>query len=132
MRWAGALFHNAEVLNREVAALAAYRLLKQAEPNLTAEQMADKVGEMVYDGHGNYAASNRPRYMRGDVAKVLTQFKIYSRIDDLHHLLERHQGGQGDVVALKTLGGICAGWPKRYCKCVPIWQASWPTPSTCG
>ena len=80
MRWAGALFHNAEVMNREVAALASYRLLKEAEPNLTAEQYADRVTKMVYDGHGNYASSNRPRYMRGDVAKVLTQFKIYSQL----------------------------------------------------
>ncbi|NJI09021.1 PLxRFG domain-containing protein [Aeromonas veronii] len=80
MRWAGATFHNAEVLNREVAALAAYRLLKQAEPTLDGQQYADRVAEMVYDGHGNYAASNRPRYMRNDITKVLTQFKIYSQM----------------------------------------------------
>ncbi len=80
MRWAGATFHNAEVLNREVAALAAYRLLKQAEPRLNGQQYADRVAEMVYDGHGNYAASNRPRYMRNDITKVLTQFKIYSQM----------------------------------------------------
>ncbi|MEE9710112.1 PLxRFG domain-containing protein [Aeromonas caviae] len=80
MRWAGATFHNAEVLNREVAALAAYRLLKQAEPTLNGQQYADRVAEMVYDGHGNYAASNRPRYMRNDITKVLTQFKIYSQM----------------------------------------------------
>lgn len=63
-----------------MAALAAYRLLKSADPSLSPEQYADQVTEMVYDGHGNYAASNRPRYMRGDVAKVLTQFKIYSQM----------------------------------------------------
>jgi len=80
MRWAGSLFHNAEVLNREVAALTAYRLLKEQNPSISMESAADQVTEMVYDGHGNYAASNRPRYMRGDVMKVLTQFKIYSQM----------------------------------------------------
>lgn len=106
MAWLGSMFHNAEVLNREVAALAAYRLLKSASPNLTAEQYADQVTEMVYDGHGNYAASNRPRYMRGDVAKVLTQFKIYSQMMTFTLYRNAYLAAKGDRVALKTLGGV--------------------------
>jgi len=106
MAWAGSLFHNAEVLNREVAALAAYRLLKEASPNLTAEQYADQVTEMVYDGHGNYAASNRPRYMRGDVAKVMTQFKIYSQMMTYTLYRNAYLAAKGDKVAIKTLGGL--------------------------
>lgn len=106
MRWAGALFHNAEVLNREVAALAAYRLLKKAEPKLSPDQYADKVAEMVYDGHGNYAASNRPRYMRSDIVKVLSQFKIYSQMMTYVVYSNAIKAAKGDKVALKTLGGV--------------------------
>jgi hypothetical protein len=94
------------VLNREVAALAAYRLLNSADTSLSPEQYADKVTEMVYDGHGNYAASNRPRYMRGDVAKVLTQFKIYSQMMTFTLYRNAYLAAKGDKVALKTLGGV--------------------------
>ena len=106
MRWAGSLFHNAEVLNREVAALTAYRLLKEQNPSISMESAADQVTEMVYDGHGNYAASNRPRYMRGDVMKVLTQFKIYSQM--MTYTLARNAilAAKGDKAALKTLGAM--------------------------
>ena len=104
MLWAGSLFHNAEVLNREVAALTAYRLLKEQNPSISMESAADQVTEMVYDGHGNYAASNRPRYMRSDVMKVLTQFKIYSQM--MTYTLARNAvlAAKGDKTALKTLG----------------------------
>lgn len=108
MRWAGATFHNAEVLNREVSALAAYRLLKEAEPTLSGEQYAEKVTEMVYDGHGNYAASNRPRYMRNDVVKVMTQFKIYSQMMTYVIYSNAIKAAKGDKQAAKTLGGIMA------------------------
>ncbi|HHJ4202520.1 TPA: PLxRFG domain-containing protein [Aeromonas veronii] len=108
MRWAGATFHNAEVLNREVAALAAYRLLKQAEPTLNGQQYADLVAEMVYDGHGNYAASNRPRYMRNDITKVLTQFKIYSQMMTYVLYSNAIKAAKGDKVAQKTLAGVLA------------------------
>ncbi|MFM5335758.1 PLxRFG domain-containing protein [Aeromonas enteropelogenes] len=108
MRWVGATFHNAEVLNREVAALAAYRLLKQAEPTLNGQQYADRVAEMVYAGHGNYAASNRPRYMRNDIIKILTQFKIYSQMMTYVIYSNAIKAAKGDKVAAKTLGGILA------------------------
>lgn len=108
MRWAGATFHNAEVLNREVAALAAYRLLKQAEPTLNGQQYADRVAEMVYDGHGNYAASNRSRYMRNDITKVLTQFKIYSQMMTYVLYSNAIKAAKGDKVAQKTLAGVLA------------------------
>ena len=70
------------------------------------ESAADQVTEMVYDGHGNYAASNRPRYMRGDVMKVLTQFKIYSQM--MTYTLARNAilAAKGDKAALKTLGAM--------------------------
>ncbi|WP_162516173.1 PLxRFG domain-containing protein [Aeromonas veronii] len=108
MRWAGATFHNAEVLNREVASLAAYRLLKQVEPTLDGQQYADRVAEMVYDGHGNYAASNRPRYMRNDITKVLTQFKIYSQMMTYVLYSNAIKAAKGDRVAAKTLAGVLA------------------------
>lgn len=104
MQWAGSLFHNAEVLNREVAALTAYRLLKEKNPKINMDEAVDQVTEMVYDGHGNYAASNRPRFMRNDVAKVLTQFKIYSQMMTYTMISNAIKAAKGDKAALKTLG----------------------------
>lgn len=99
MRWAGALFHNAEVLNREVAALTAYRLMKEQQPGIASAVLKgdssaiDQVAEIVYDGPGNYAASNRPRYMRGDVMKVLAVQDLFTD-DDLHTGPQRGTGRQ--------------------------------------
>lgn len=76
----GQLFHNVEVANREVTALAAYRLAKEAggghlDPE-TAYRIASKA---VYDGHFDYNSANRPRWMRQGWQKVLFQFKMYAQ-----------------------------------------------------
>lgn len=76
----GQLFHNVEVANREVTALAAYRLAKEAggghlDPE-TAYRIASKA---VYDGHFDYNSANRPRWMREGWQKVLFQFKMYAQ-----------------------------------------------------
>jgi N12 class adenine-specific DNA methylase len=70
-------FHSAEVLNREVTWLAAYRL---AVADGTLHHDAINVArDMVYKGHFDYSSNNRPKYMRGNVARVLTMFKQYSQ-----------------------------------------------------
>lgn len=76
----GQLFHNIEVANREVTALATYRLAKEAggghlDPE-TAYRIASKA---VYDSHFDYNSANRPRWMRQGWQKVLLQFKMYAQ-----------------------------------------------------
>lgn len=76
----GQLFHNVEVANREVTALAAYRLAKAAAGGRIDPTQAYKVASnAVYDAHFDYSSSNRPRWMRGQWQKVVLQFKMYAQ-----------------------------------------------------
>ncbi|WP_410739375.1 PLxRFG domain-containing protein [Citrobacter portucalensis] len=76
----GQLFHNVEVANREVTALAAYRLAKEAAGGHIDLAQAYKVASnAVYDAHFDYSSSNRPRWMRGQWQKVVLQFKMYGQ-----------------------------------------------------
>ena len=69
-------FHTAEVVNREASAIAAYRLGRRS--GLNHDQAYDLARRAINESHFDYSPSNRARYMRGNVAKVLTLFKQYS------------------------------------------------------
>lgn len=76
----GQLFHNVEVANREVTALAAYRLAKAAAGGHIDPAQAYKVASnAVYDAHFDYSSANRPRWMRQSWQKVVLQFKMYAQ-----------------------------------------------------
>ncbi|PWI35372.1 hypothetical protein DI392_00655 [Vibrio albus] len=75
--WMSALFHKAEVFNRETTALAGYRLArKNGMDHNKAVQYAEK---MTWDAHFDYTNVNRARYMQSPTMKVATQFKQYSQ-----------------------------------------------------
>ncbi len=98
------LFHHAEKFNRQVTFVAAYRLAKQAGADSdTAFEQAKKA---TYDGHFDYAAQNRPRFMMGNVAKVVFLFKQYSQ--NILYALGRNAylAFKGDKEARKTLAGL--------------------------
>jgi N12 class adenine-specific DNA methylase len=69
------LFHHAERFNREVTALAAYRLARQA--GLSHGAAVDKAGELTWLTHFDYSNTNRPRVMQNDAAKVALLFKNF-------------------------------------------------------
>lgn len=69
-------FHTAEVINREATAIAAYRLARNA--GMGHEAAYDLARRAINETHFDYSPSNRARFMRGNVAKVLTLFKQYS------------------------------------------------------
>lgn len=72
----GWIFHQSERFNREVTSLTAYRLARDAgDPHDAAVQKAAK---LTYEVHFDYSAANRPRWMQGDVAKVLFVFRNYN------------------------------------------------------
>lgn len=76
----GQLFHNVEVANREVTALATYRLAKEAAGGRIDPAQAYKVASnAVYDAHFDYSSANRPRWMRQSWQKVVLQFKMYAQ-----------------------------------------------------
>lgn len=76
----GQLFHNIEVANREVTALATYRLAKETAGGRLDPETAYKIAsKAVYDSHFDYNSANRPRWMREGWQKVLLQFKMYAQ-----------------------------------------------------
>ena len=73
---AGWFFHTAEVINREATAIASYRLGRDS--GMTHEQAYDFARRAINETHWDYAPGNRARFMRSNVAKVVTLFKQYS------------------------------------------------------
>jgi hypothetical protein len=72
----GAMFHAAEVWNREVTAMAAFRLAKEDGMSyLDALQVAK---ESVDVAHFDYTSANRPVIVQNDMGKVLFLFRQHS------------------------------------------------------
>ncbi|MCC6199615.1 MAG: PLxRFG domain-containing protein [Moraxellaceae bacterium] len=77
MKAASFLFHHAEKFNRQVTFVASYRLARETGAGFQAAY--DQAVKATYDGHFDYSASNRPRVMQGNVAKVVLLFKQYAQ-----------------------------------------------------
>ena len=77
MKIIGWTFHVPEVFNRQVTALAAYRLARATgqEHDAAVEHAAHALRRTHFD----YAASNRARFMQGNFTRVITMFKQYSQ-----------------------------------------------------
>ena len=71
------MFHKAEVANREITALMAYRLefAKTGDINKSIEY----ANNLVRDTHLDYSSANRPDLFQGNFARIATQFKMYSQ-----------------------------------------------------
>jgi ABC-type Fe3+/spermidine/putrescine transport system ATPase subunit len=76
MRTIGFLFHKAEVINREAAGIAAFRLDYAKSKNF--DQVLQYASQIINGTHFDYSAANRARYMQGNVPRVVLQFKNYS------------------------------------------------------
>jgi hypothetical protein len=82
-------FHHAERMNREITALASYRAaLKQMKPRIDAKEItlkqawleaAEIADSITWTSQYDYGSYNRARFMRGNVARVLFQFKQFSQ-----------------------------------------------------
>lgn len=66
----------------------------------------EQAKKATYDGHFDYAAQNRPRFMMGNAAKVVFLFKQYSQ--NILYALGRNAylAFKGDKQARKTLAGL--------------------------
>ncbi|HHP0484956.1 TPA: PLxRFG domain-containing protein [Vibrio harveyi] len=73
----GAPFHWAEVMNREVAFLTAYRMAKAG--GSSKQESLEYATKATWDSHFDYSSRNRARFMQGDVAAVALQFRQYSQ-----------------------------------------------------
>ena len=76
MQVIGYLFHKAEIVNREAAGIAAYRLARADGKNF--EEATQYASDIINGTHFDYSSANRPRFMQGNVTKVAMQFKNYS------------------------------------------------------
>lgn len=77
MNMVGWAFHNAEVFNREVTFITAYRLaMKKTGDHEASIEAAIKDTQ---DSHFDYSSTNRARFMQSDGAAVALQFKQYSQ-----------------------------------------------------
>lgn len=95
MRAMSFLFHHAERFNREVTALAAYRLARQA--GLSHGAAVDKAGELTWLTHFDYSNTNRPRVMQNDAAKVILLFKNF-QLNSIYRLFrDTQQSFAGDT-----------------------------------
>lgn len=99
MKVIGGWFHNVEVLNRSVTALAAYRLARKAgSDHLSAINAA--IGR-TYDIHFDVSNSSRPRMMQRDEAKALLVFRSFN-INMLYRLFrDAHQAFKGESEAVR-------------------------------
>lgn len=68
-------FHVTELANRQITALAAYRLARQHGH----EEAMESAAKVVMATHFDYGAENRARHMQGNVARVILLFKQYSQ-----------------------------------------------------
>jgi hypothetical protein len=105
MTW---LFHKAEVVNREAAGMASYRLARQRGD--TFEQAVQYASDIINGTHFDYSAANRPRYMQGNGARVALQFKNYSVSMTQMLYRELYQAFKGESpevrsIARRTLTG---------------------------
>lgn len=75
----GFLFQEAEVINREGTALAAYRLERARNPNGSQQEARERAADLVWTTHFDYTNLNRARILQGNNARVLLQFKSYAQ-----------------------------------------------------
>lgn len=100
MRAASYMFHRAERMNREVTALAAYRLGRADGLGVDAAYQEAKT--LTWESHFDYSNSNKARFIQGDVARVLFMFKQFSQ--HMTYLLARsaHQSIKGMSPGIRT------------------------------
>lgn len=95
MKAIGWFFHHAERFNREVTFLAGYRLAR-AE-GLTHDSAVDAAADVTWKTHYDYQNTARPRFMQGDIGKVLTQFRQFT-VNTLWRLFrDAHQTFKGET-----------------------------------
>ncbi|MBJ6722450.1 PLxRFG domain-containing protein [Bacillus sp. PR5] len=68
-------FHKSEVINREVTALAAYRLARNS--GMRQERAIEAAHDLTWKVHFDYSNSSRARVLQSDFAKVALVFRSY-------------------------------------------------------
>lgn len=92
-------FHHTERMNREVTMLAAYRMARKAGQGV--EGAFKTASEATWKTHFSYQASDRPRMMQNDFAKVFLVFRNY-QVQVIWRLFrDIHQATKGQDEAVR-------------------------------
>lgn len=105
----GWMFHRAEIWNREVTALTAYRMAR--DNGLTHREAIDTAHDLTWKVHFDYSNTNRARILQGDFAKILTVFQNFQLNMWYRLFRDMHQSFKGETPqarkeARHQLGGI--------------------------
>lgn len=105
----GYMFHKAEVINRESAGMAAFRL--EYAKTKDFQKSVQYASDIINGTHFDYSAANRPRLMQNNVARIALQFKNYSIGMTWAMYRNLYQAMKGETpevrsVARRTLTGI--------------------------
>jgi N12 class adenine-specific DNA methylase len=88
-------FHRAEVWNREVTALAAYRMARAEGQNMS--DAIDTAHDLTWKTHFDYSNSSRPAVLQNDFAKVALVFRQHN-INMLYRVArDIHQSVKGET-----------------------------------
>jgi N12 class adenine-specific DNA methylase len=88
-------YHNVEVWNREVTALAAYRLAREQGHHQT--KAVDIAHELTWMSHFDYSNASRARLMQGDFAKVVLTFQSHQLNMWYRLFRDIHQSFKGET-----------------------------------
>ncbi len=97
----GWAFHHAEVFNREVTYIAAYRLAMKKHGD-HEKAIADAIKD-TWDSHFDYSSINRARFMQSDMAAVALQFKQYSQNMTYYLWANLAQALKGETPEVKSM-----------------------------
>lgn len=104
----GHLFHKAEIANRDVTFLAAFRIAQKAHKDWTIEEQALWAAHKVQNIHFNYENYNRAPIMQSDTAKLFLMFKSYSQHVIYYMMKNAHdwgkEGPEGKAAQTRLLG----------------------------
>lgn len=121
----GWAFHHAEVFNREVTYIAAYRLAMKKHGD-HEKAIADAIKD-TWDSHFDYSSINRARFMQSDMAAVALQFKQYSQNMTYYlwaNLVKALKGETPEVKAMarkQLLGTLASTFFIGGAGALPLW-----------
>lgn len=121
----GFMFHQAEVFNREVTYIAAYRLAMKKHGD-HEKAIADAIKD-TWDSHFDYSSINRARFMQSDMAAVALQFKQYSQNMTYYlwaNMAKAYKGETPEVKAMarkQLLGTLASTFFIGGAGALPLW-----------
>jgi hypothetical protein len=77
-RGLGWMMHNSERVTREVTAIAAHKLITDAQPNISKEAALDKVAQIIDDTHGTASPEMGPKFAQHGIGRMVYLLKRYS------------------------------------------------------